>query len=119
MNVKRVYEDIGGNYSEALTRLMNDSLIEKFLIKFKDGNYINPIKDAISRSDYEALFACSHTLKGVALNMAFSSLGKSISELTDYVRGDNAKIADYTKINELFSIVLNDYNRVILSISNN
>lgn len=35
MDIKKFYEEIGGNYEEALSRLMNDSLIERFVLKFK------------------------------------------------------------------------------------
>lgn len=113
MNVKLFYEEIGGDYSEALSRLINDALIEKFLLKFKDGNYINNIEMYVKNKDYENLFMSAHTLKGVALNLSLKKLGASVSVLTDYVRGKNKNIAVQDEVEKLYSIVRRDYDAVI------
>lgn len=113
MNVKEFYIKIGGNYDEALSRLMNDSLIEKFVLKFANSDYISGVKNAIDAKNYDDLFFQAHTLKGVALNLAFTRLGASASALTDYVRGDNKETANHEEILRLFSKVESDYNCVI------
>lgn len=94
MDVKEFYEQIGGSYEEALSRLMNDVLIEKFILKFKETQRIKPLEDAIKSHDYEQAFFLVHTLKGVVLNLAFKKLGEAASELTELIRGELAKTAD-------------------------
>ena len=117
MKIKNVYDMIGGDYNEALYRLMNDGIIEKFLHKFVAGNYIVPITDAVKEKDNTKLFEACHALKGVALNMSFVKLSRSASNLTDYVRGENAKTADRHTIDSLYNKLLADYNDVINAIS--
>lgn len=102
MNVKQFYEEIGGDYNEALSRLMNDALIEKFIIKFKQTQSIDNLKQYIENHDYEQAFFEIHTFKGVVLNMAFKKLGETATELTELIRGDLAKNADEKKVNELY-----------------
>lgn len=102
MNIKKFYEEIGGDYNEALTRLMNDALIEKFVLKFKETQSIEPLKQAISAHDYEQAFFHVHTLKGVSLNLSFKKLGAAASELTEMLRGDLAKTANETEVNNSY-----------------
>lgn len=113
MDIKSFYETIGGNYNEAISRLMNDSLIEKFLIKFSQSNYIEGVKKAIQNNDLDDLFFQAHTLKGVALNLSLARLGSSASALTDYVRGDNKQTANMDVINKLYCDVETEYKNVI------
>ena len=102
MNIKKFYEEIGGDYEEALTRLMNDALIEKFVLKFKETQNIEPLKEAIENHNYEQAFFHVHTLKGVSLNLSFKKLGAAASELTEMIRGDLAKTADESLIDESY-----------------
>ena len=47
MDVKQFYTAINGNYEEALSRLMMDSIIEKFLVKFKNTQKLDGLIDAV------------------------------------------------------------------------
>lgn len=102
MNVREFYEQIGGSYEEALSRLMNDALIEKFVLKFKETQRINPIEDAIKAHDYSQAFFLVHTFKGVVLNLAFKKLGEAASELTELIRGDLANTADSKQVENAY-----------------
>ena len=47
MTLKECYATLCGNYDEALSRLMNERLMERFLQKFLSDPSFNEIKDAI------------------------------------------------------------------------
>lgn len=120
MDIKRFYEEIGGNYEEALSRLMMDSLIEKFVLKFKESQKIDGLKSAIEAHDYEKTFFEIHTLKGVALNLAFKKLGDASVELTELIRGDLAKTANpdevdktYEKVEACYLVLISKINWLI------
>ena len=51
MTLKECYATLCGNYDEALSRLMNERLMERFLQKFLSDPSFNEIKDAIENKD--------------------------------------------------------------------
>lgn len=86
MDLKEMYDEIGGNYNEAKSRLMNDALIEKFALKYEADGTFEELKQAVSEKDIEKSFRAAHTLKGVAANLSFNELAKAASELTEQLR---------------------------------
>lgn len=117
MDIKQFYEEIGGNYEEALSRLMMDSLIEKFVLKFKETQKIDDLKAAVEAHDFEKVFYEIHTLKGVALNLAFKKLSEACSELTELVRGDLAKTANPDEVSKAYEKVEANYLELISKIN--
>lgn len=85
MNVKECYEKIG-NYDEALSRLMKDSLIAKFAVKFESDPSFDSLRTALAEENFEDAFRHAHTLKGVAANLALSKIGSTAGELTEILR---------------------------------
>ena len=51
MTLKECYTALCGNYDEALSRLMNERLMERFLQKFLSDPSFNEIKDAFESKD--------------------------------------------------------------------
>ena len=47
MDLKEMYDEIGGNYNEAKSRLMNDALIEKFALKYEADGTFEELKQAV------------------------------------------------------------------------
>lgn len=113
MNVKKFYEEIGGNYEDALSRLMNDELVSKFVLKFKEHDYLTDLEDSISSGDLEKVFFAVHTLKGVALNLSFEKLGEACVELTEYLRGDKKLNANMAEVVSVFKKISVEYKKVI------
>lgn len=74
MNVKQFYIDIHGNYDDALSIMMSDSLIERMLNKFINNNLYEQIISSYENKDYRSLFAASHSFKGVTGNLALTPL---------------------------------------------
>ena len=112
MTEKEFYDIIGGNYNDALSRLMNDTFIRKFVVKFKDDPSFSELSSALSEEKWDEAFSAAHTLKGVALNMAFARLGDSATRITDMLRPQNRERFDKQKVMDAFDEVKADYNTV-------
>ena len=115
MTLKECYIALSGNFDEALSRLMNERLMEKFLQKFLLDPSFSEIKDAFEIKDGEKAFRGAHTLKGVSANLAFTILSTSSSLLTEALRNTNGVIPE--EANELYKSVEEDYNLAINTIS--
>lgn len=113
MSIKDFYEMIGGSYTTALSRLMRDSLIEKFVLKFADDKTFGQLREAAEAENWDAAFAPAHTLKGVALNLAFENLGASANALTDALRPQNVDSRDPAALKAMFARVSEDYETVM------
>lgn len=86
MDIKELYEKIGGNYDDVLGRLMKETFVEKFALMYlKDTSY-NTLIAAIESGNIEEQFRGAHSLKGVAANLGFSNLRKAAANLTEQLR---------------------------------
>lgn len=86
MTLQECYNNLHGDYNEAKTRLMNDRLIERFIMKFPDDPSMGALQEMIEVGDNTAAFRAVHTLKGVAANLAFTQLFQDASNLTEQMR---------------------------------
>lgn len=108
MTIEECYTKLQGNYAEAKTRLMNDKLIERFILKFPDDPSMSALNEMAEAGDNAAAFRAVHTLKGVAANLAFTKLFQDASNLTEQLR-DLQHDPDPT----LYSILRQTYAMVI------
>ena len=86
MSLRTCYEAWGGNYDEALGRLMTERLMQKFVLKFLNEGSYELLLTALDAKDGEAAFRAAHTLKGVCLNLSFDKLIHSVEPLCEAVR---------------------------------
>lgn len=114
MTMSECYSLMRGDYSEALTRLMNEKLMERFLQKFLLDPSFGELKEAMANKDGEKAFRASHTLKGVSANLSLKKLYDSSSLLTETLRNSNGMIPEESYA--LFDTVSDDYNTVINTI---
>lgn len=109
MTIEECYSKLQGNYTEAKTRLMNDKLIERFILKFPDDPSMDTLQKMIETGDNAAAFRAVHTLKGVAANLAFTQLFRDASNLTEQLRPLQSP-ADpelYNVLKQTYDIVIN------------
>ena len=107
MTLRDCCEQMGGEYNEAISRLMNDKLIEKFIQKFLLDPSFGELKEAIENNDGEKAFIGVHTLKGVSANLACTILALSSSILTEALRNTNGVLPESAL--PLFKSVEDDY----------
>lgn len=87
MTVKECYDKVG-NYEEVVSRLMNDTIVKKFALKFLDDPSYGRLCQAVEAEDYAEAFRQAHTLKGVANNLALTHLSALSSEITEILRDE-------------------------------
>lgn len=114
--ISEVYSKIGGNYETAKANLMMDRLIEKYVFKFPNDPSFSMLEKAMAEKDVEAGFAASHTMKGVALNLAFSKLASASSDLTDSMRAASRCDFTWEQYEEMYAIVKWEYEKVLSAI---
>ncbi len=117
MTEREFYDAIGGNYAEARDRLMQDALIRRFVRKFPDDPNFALLGAAVADGRWDEAFAAAHTLKGVALNLAFARLSHAATALTDALRPQNRDALDAAQIAVLFRAVQADYATVCAAIA--
>lgn len=110
MTLKDCYEKMHGNYADIMTRLNNETLISRLLVRFLDSVEYDDCGKAIAAQDWKLAFMAAHTLKGVALNLSFTDLASSSTALTEFLRSQ--KVDDPAKAEELYAAMTVDYNKV-------
>ena len=118
MTEREFYTRIGGDYDEALKRMMNDALIKRFVLKFKDDKCYSELKKALDEENWDNAFSAAHTMKGVVLNLSFKRLSEKLISLTDALREQNRMSLEKAVIEELFADVRCEYETVITEIVN-
>lgn len=112
MTVKECYEMMGSDYDDVITRLSKDERVEKYLRKFLVATDYEELVKALEEKNYEDVFRFSHNLKGMGLNLSFTKLYTSASELCENVRNGEPKV----DCEPLMEKVAEDYNQVINAI---
>ena len=108
MNIEELYAKISGNYQEALTRMLRESLVERFVLKFANDKSFAELEINLQAGNTELAFQAAHSLKGVCKNLAFTKLADSSSEITELLRAGNLEAARI-----YLPIVEEDYDIVI------
>ncbi|MCH5209882.1 MAG: Hpt domain-containing protein [Oscillospiraceae bacterium] len=99
MNLKEYYERIEGDYSGVVSRLMNEKLVMKFVIKFLDDTSFDLLCKSLEEGNNEEAFRAAHTLKGIAQNLSFDKFYKSVYEITEELRnGGSANEATFERV---------------------
>lgn len=113
MTEQEFYAAIGGSYKDAIDRLMRDSLIRKFVLRFPADPSFDALAAAVREQRWDDAFSASHTLKGVALNLAFAKLSGAAMTLTDALRPQNRAQLDPAQITHLLGDVEREYRAVL------
>jgi len=113
MDLRQVYEAMGGDYDSVISRLPKEESIARFLRKFRDVNEFDKMVEAAANKNYEEVFASSHTLKGVCANLGISNLCNSCTEVCEAVRHG----APTVDLDALIEVCKKDYAETIDAIS--
>ncbi len=116
MTEKEFYDQIGGDYREAVGRLMKDALVRKFVLKFKADPSYAGLKAAVEARDWETAFGYAHTLKGVVQNLAFFRLSAVSVTLTDALRPANREMLTAQQADAMLAAVTAEYETVYRAI---
>lgn len=86
MNLREFYDKVGGNYDDAMGRLLTEKRIVKYLRKLPDTGDAENMNAAFAAGNWEDAFRFSHNVKGVSLNLSLTSLAETAAVLCDTVR---------------------------------
>ncbi len=86
MTVREFYEKIGSDYEEVISRLATEERILKYLKRFTEECAFSDFEKAYEEKNYEAVFRATHSIKGMCLNLGFTELQQSSSELCEMFR---------------------------------
>lgn len=86
MTVKECYEKMGANYEDALSRLLDDTRIKKYLLKYVEKNELADLESALKDKRWKDLFMYAHNMKGFGLNLSLTQIHKSSDILCESVR---------------------------------
>ena len=86
MTLQECYSALGGDYDAVLSRLRNEKLIEKFLLRFPDDDSYELLRRSLAEGDQAEAFRGAHTLKGVCQNLGLDRLYTSGAALCEALR---------------------------------
>lgn len=86
MTLKDFYDQIQGNYQEAISRMMNDAFVLKMLTRFYEKDELENLLNAYQEKNFADVFSFAHALKGVSGNLALSNFYKLIQDITEKTR---------------------------------
>ncbi len=86
MDLRECYARLGGDYEAVMGRLRQEERVTKFLRLFPADENFQLLTQALEKEDWSAAFRAAHSMKGVALNLGFTALAKSASDLTECLR---------------------------------
>ena len=86
MRPEQFYQEIGGSYQEALTRMPDDRRIVRYLGMFLQDPSMEELGKALTAGDAEEAFRMAHALKGTCLTLGLGRLTVRASELTEMDR---------------------------------
>lgn len=117
MTLKEFYDKVGGNYADVIKRLGNESVAERFALKFLNDTTFENLENNIKEKSAKSAFLAAHTLKGVCINLGFDDLYKVAYELTEMLR-DKDDNYDFDECKVLFKDARHKYDIVTNAIKN-
>lgn len=91
MTLTELYQEIGGDYDQALRVMRVEKLMDKHLRRFPDNGVVEGLLAAGESMDPEKLFEAAHAVKGVCSNLGLVNLSEAASEITEEYRPGNAR----------------------------
>ena len=104
MTLQEFYAVAGGDYNEAVSRMMGEAMLRRFLAKFPGDPSFSALEQSLDAENREESFRAAHTIKGLCLNLGLGKLRASSEALTEALRHEMPANAA-----ELFAQVKADY----------
>ena len=91
MTLQELYQEMGGDYAQALRVLHVEKLVDKHIRKFPKNAVLNTLFEAGETLDATQLFEAGHAVKGVSANLGLTAISEAASEITEEFRPGNAR----------------------------
>ena len=91
MTLQELYQNIDGNYDQAVRVMKSDRLIDKYVRKLKSSGVGEKLAEAGESMDAGKLFESAHAMKGVCANLCLDALSGAADEITEEFRPGSAR----------------------------
>ncbi len=97
MTIKECYALAGGNYSEVMERIGNETRIQKYLKKFSEDNSYSELLAALAEENWHGAFRSAHNLKGLCANLSLDRAAQAAGTVCEALRHGKPE-ADLTEL---------------------
>lgn len=112
MTLQELYQNIGGNYDQALRVLHIEKLIDKHIRKFPKNGVVDAVLVAGKTMDPTGLFETAHALKGVSANLGLTALSDAAAVITEEFRPGSARSLSDAEIGEKLNKIEEMYSKI-------
>ena len=91
MTLQELYQNIGGDYEQALRVLRMDKLLDKHVRKFTKNGVVEALLAAGETMDPTQLFESAHAVKGICANLGLNGISDAAAEITEEFRHGNPR----------------------------
>ena len=105
MTIKELYEQIGGDYEQAMRVLRVEKLMDKHIRKLPKGGVVDVLLEAGDSMDPTRLFEAAHAVKGVCGNLGLMKLSGAASEITEEFRPGNERRLSDAEVKEKLAAI--------------
>ena len=109
MTIRKLYQNIGGDFDQALRVLRVDKLVDKHIRKFTKNGVVENLLSAGESMDAGALFDAAHALKGVCSNLGLTRLSELSSEVCEEFRPGNTRTLSDDEVKDRIMLIREKY----------
>ena len=118
MTLKELYQDVDGDYDQAMRVLRVEKLLDKHIRKFPQNGVVEGLLEAGEGMDPTRLFETAHAVKGVCANLGLQKLSDAASEITEEYRPGNARKLSDAEVKDRMASIREMYENVTKGIQN-
>ena len=116
MTIQKLYQNIDGDYDQAIHVLRIDKLIDKHIRRFAQNSVAEELFSAGESMDPAELFEAAHALKGLTANLGLMKLSEVASEITEEYRPGNVRQLSDDEVKERIELVRELYDHTVAGI---
>lgn len=109
MTIQDLYQNIGGDFDQAIRVLRVDKLVDKHIRKFTKNGVVENLLAAGESMDAGELFDAAHAMKGVCSNLGLTRLSELSSEICEEFRPGNARTITDDEVKQRIALIREKY----------
>jgi HPt (histidine-containing phosphotransfer) domain-containing protein len=116
MTLQELYQDIGGDYEQAMKVLRMEKLLDKHIRKLNKNGVVEQLLEAGKEMDPTHLFETAHAAKGVCANLGLVRLSQAASEIAEEYRPGNPRRMSDAEVKEKLDTIAALYEKTAAGI---
>ena len=113
MTIQELYQNIDGDYDQALRVLRVEKLVDKHIRKFTQNGVVDELLKAGESMNPVELFEAAHAMKGVCANLGLTGLSCVASEIAEEYRPGNPRKLSDEEIKVRIETIRGMYSRTV------